>query len=772
VNVVANPNFGFVVAAEGGGCTWSENSQQNRLTPWSNDPVSDAPGEIFYLRDEETGEVWSATAHPMRDAGASYSARHGQGYSRFETISRGIRLELLQYVPVDDPVKISRLTVRNESGRRRRLTVTAYVEWVLGTTRSASAHHISTEIDPKTRAMFAHNRWSNDFGDRVAFADWCHRQTAWTGDRTEFLGRDGASDQPAGLAQGVRLSNRVGAGLDPCAALQASMNIEAGSAGRADFLLGQAASAASAQDLVAKYRAADLGAVLETVRAQWEEVLGAVQVRTPDRALDILINRWLLYQTLSCRVWARAGFYQSSGAYGFRDQLQDVMALCIARPDIARAHLLRAAGRQFEEGDVQHWWLPERGNGIRTRISDDRIWLAYVVAHYVTTTGDNSVLSENTPFLSGPVLREGQRDAFFEPAISEKQVSLFDHCALALNSSLAIGARGLPLMGTGDWNDGMDSVGEEGAGESVWLAWFLHAALTQFAELADNRGAAEQAASWRAHASALAEAAEAAAWDGDWYRRAFFDDGSPIGSADNAECRIDSIAQSWSVISGAADPVRAARAMAAVDKYLIIQDDGLVLLLTPPFDSGAPDPGYIRGYPPGIRENGGQYTHAAAWTAQAFAMLGDGDRAADVLALINPINRTADTTGLSRYKAEPYAVCADIYSTPPHVGRGGWSWYTGSAAWTYRVAMERVLGLRKQGEQLVIDPCIPKHWPGFSVTMRYRSSTYEITVENPARVSRGVVRIELDGENIVDAGGTVQLIDDGAVHQVRVVLEQ
>lgn len=770
VNVVANSSFGFVVAAEGGGCTWSENSQQNRLTPWSNDPVSDAPGEVFYLRDEETGEVWSATAHPMRDAAGSYTARHGQGYSRFETISRGIKLELLQYVPIDDPVKISRLTIQNESGRRRRLTVTAYVEWVLGTSRSASAHHISTEIDAATRAMFAANRWSNDFGERVAFADWCGRQTGWTGDRTEFLGRDGGLDQPAGLAQGVRLSNRVGAGFDPCAALQTQVNLEAGAVERSDFLLGQARSAVDAQNLVAKYRAADLDAALQAVRAQWDEVLAAVQVHTPDRAMDVLVNRWLLYQTLSCRVWARAGFYQSSGAYGFRDQLQDVMALCVARPDIARAHLLRAAGRQFEEGDVQHWWLPERGSGIRTRISDDRIWLAYVVAHYVATTGDHSVLSESVPFLSGPVLRDGQRDAFFEPAISQKHASLFDHCALALNCSLALGAHDLPLIGTGDWNDGMDRVGEDGAGESVWLAWFLHAALTGFAALADGRGEKEQAAAWRGHAAALATAAEQNAWDGDWYRRAFFDDGSPMGSVENAECRINSIAQSWSVMSGAADPVRAARAMAAVDKYLIKRDDGLALLLTPPFDTAAPDPGYIRGYPPGIRENGGQYTHAAAWVAQAFAMLGDGDKAVEVLALINPINRTADTTGLSRYKAEPYAVCADIYSTPPHVGRGGWSWYTGSAAWTYRVAMERVLGVRKQGDELLIDPCIPKHWSAFHVSLRHRSSTYEIAIDNPAGVSRGVAHVELDGEDLSDRGGLVQLIDDGARHQVRVVL--
>jgi cyclic beta-1,2-glucan synthetase len=770
INVIANKDFGFLASAEGGGCTWSRNSQQNRITPWSNDPVGDAPGEVFYIRDDDTGELWTATALPIRDISAIYVARHGQGYSKFETAAHGIKLELLQYVPANDSLKISQLKITNESARRRRLTITAYVEWVLGTSRAASAPHIITDIDAHTGAVFAQNRWSNDFGERVAFADWREMATGWSGDRTEFLGRDGRLDAPAGLAAGAKLSNRVGAGMDPCAALQTTLSLDVSASKELVFFLGQAGSPAEARSLIDQYRSADLGAVLEEVASQWDAVLGAVQVHTPDRSLDVLMNRWLLYQTLSCRIWARAGFYQSSGAYGFRDQLQDVMALCVARPDVAREHLLRAASRQFIEGDVQHWWLPERGSGIRTRISDDKVWLAYVTAHYVRTTGDVSVLAERVSFLRGPVLREEQRDAFFEPSVSEDRASLFDHCALALEQSLSVGPHGLPLMGTGDWNDGMDRVGEGGSGESVWLAWFLYSTLIEFSAIAEARGAGDHAVKWRKHAFALAEAAERQAWDGDWYRRAFFDNGTPLGSVINTECRIDAIAQSWSVISGAADNARATRAMAALDKYLIKRDDGLALLLTPPFENATPDPGYIRGYPAGIRENGGQYTHAAAWTAQAFAMLGDGDKAVEILSLINPINHTGNSAGVHRYKAEPYAVCADVYSTSPHVGRGGWSWYTGSAAWTYRVALERVLGFRKQGDHLLIDPCIPQHWPGFTIGFRHRSATYEITVENPLGVCRGILAAKLDGELLAKRPLLIALLDDGASHQLRVVL--
>jgi cyclic beta-1,2-glucan synthetase len=771
INVIANKKFGFHVSTDGSGFTWSVNSQQYQITPWSNDAVGDPPGEIIYVRDDDTGEIWGPTALPIREKASSYTVRHGQGYSKFEHISHGIALELTLFVPTDDPIKIARLKIANQSGRDRRLSITAYVEWVLGQGRGANAPFIVTEVDPETGAIFAQNNWSNSFGDRVAFADLGGKQTAWSGDRTEFLGRDGSLDNPLGLTPGVQLSNRTGAGMDPCAVQQTQVRLNAVGSTEIVFFLGETATRADAQALVKKYRSADLNAVLAEATKQWDGILGTVQVKTPDRALDLLVNRWLVYQTLACRVWARSGFYQASGAYGFRDQLQDVMALCVARPDVAREHILRATGRQFAEGDVQHWWLPETGNGIRTRVSDDRGWLAFVVAHYVETTGDSSVLDEVVPFLDGPVLKPDQHDNFFQPGTSDKKVSVFDHCALALDESMAVGAHGLPLMGTGDWNDGMDQVGGGGRGESVWLGWFLHAGLLSFAAIADKHGASDRAAGWRDNAAKLREALDSQGWDGDWYRRAYFDDGTPLGSIANSQCRIDNIAQSWSVISGGAEPARAARAMEAVEKFLIKRDEKLVLLFTPPFDHPQNDPGYIKGYPPGVRENGGQYTHGATWAALAFAMLGDGDKAGEILSLLNPINHSGNRTDIDRYKVEPYVICADVYSVSPHAGRGGWTWYTGSAAWTYRIALEWLLGFRLKGDKLLVDPCIPRHWPSFEISYRHGAAQYDISVENPLGVSRGIIAVKLDGQSRTgDDRALIPLVDDGGKHRVQIVL--
>jgi cyclic beta-1,2-glucan synthetase len=770
INVIANPSFGFHVSAEGSGSTWSLNSQQNHLTPWSNDPVRDPSGEVIYLRDEVSGEVWGPTALPIRQAGGRYTARHGQGYSAFEHTSHGIASELLQYVPVDDPIKISRLKLTNHSGHTRHLSVTAYVEWVLGTTRGASGPFIITAMDPASGAMFARNKWNITFGTRVAFADFAGRQHSWTADRREFIGRNGELAYPAALASGAKLSQSSGAGLDPCCAMRTRIELPANGSCEIVFLLGEAASEAEAAALVAKYRAADLGVVLNEVHRQWDETLGVVQVKTPDRTMDLMLNRWLLYQALSCRVWARAAFYQASGAYGFRDQLQDVMALCLAKPALARQQLLRAAARQFPEGDVQHWWLPESGRGIRTRVSDDRVWLAYVVAHYVIVTGDAAVLDELVPFLEGPVLHDGEDEAFFPPSISERHATLFAHCALALDQSLALGVHGLPLIGTGDWNDGMNRIGEHGKGESVWLGWFLYAALSAFAPLAERREDQERAASWRRHASALSEALERDGWDGAWFRRAYFDDGTPLGSEQNTECRIDSIAQSWAVISGAANPLHAARAMESVEQYLVRRDEGLVLLFTPPFDTTSLEPGYIKGYPPGIRENGGQYTHGAIWSVIAFAMLGDGDKAGELFSLINPINHALTPQAVRSYAVEPYVVAADIYSVAPHAGRGGWTWYTGSAAWFYRAGLERILGFRVEGSWLTLDPCIPKHWPSFEIVFRYHSATYDIRAENPNGVCRGIARATHDEGVLRGSPVRVPLVDDGATHTVRIIL--
>ena len=776
INVIANPGFGFQVAAEGGGFTWALNSRENQLTPWSNDPVTDRPGEVLYVRDQESGELWGPTAAPLRDHRAHYTARHGQGYSRFEHASHGIDLDLIVHVPMGDPIKISRLKIHNSSQRSRRLSVTAYAEWVLGPSRAASAPFIVTAIDTATGAMFAHNPWNTPLGSYVAFADLAGRQTQWTADRREFLGRHGTLDSPAALTRQTPLSKRVGAGLDPCCALQTNVDLVAGETMEVVFFLGQAASTTEAQALLVRYRSVDLDAVFRTVVQHWDDVLGMVQVKTPDRSLDIILNRWMLYQTLVCRMWARSAFYQASGAYGFRDQLQDGMALALTRPALTREHLLRAACRQFIEGDVQHWWLPSseegsNGPGVRTRIADDRVWLAYATAHYVEATGDFAVLDERVPFLEGQALRPGEQDAYFQPVTSDDTAPLFEHCARALERSLSVGQHGLPLIGAGDWNDGMNRVGEMGRGESVWLGWFLHATLVAFAPLAGARDQPVREAEWLTHAAALKNSLERESWDGEWYRRGYFDDGTPLGSAKSTECQIDSIAQSWSVISGAADPTRAARAMSAVESRLIRRDAGLALLFTPPFDRTELDPGYIKGYPPGIRENGGQYTHAATWSVIAYAMLGQGNNAWELFSLLNPINRTSTRADVHRYKVEPYVIAADVYSSPPHVGRGGWTWYTGSAGWMYRAGLEGILGFRVRGASLLLTPCIPEKWPRFEIVFKFRSARYQIVIDNPLGVSRGVAHAELDGETLPPRLQTrIPLVDDGKTHSLRLVL--
>ncbi len=765
INVVANADFGFQVAAEGSGYTWSGNSRENQLTPWSNDPVSNRPGEAFYLRDEASGDAWCPTAAPGRNPAATYVATHGRGYSRFERTAYGIASVLLQYVPLADPIKISRLQLHNTSATERQLSLCAYAEWVLGPSRTATTPFIITSIDPETGAMLARNPWNAATAERVAFADMSGAQTSFSADRSAFLGRHGSLDHP--VATGP-LAGTIGAGLDPCCAMRTSIVLAPGGHAELVFFLGEAASADEARRLIRHYRASDLDAVLAGIETYWHALLGAVSVKTPDRSMDIMLNGWLLYQTLACRIWARAGFYQASGAYGFRDQLQDGMALTACAPILVREHLLRDAARQFLEGDVQHWWLPATGRGVRTRISDDCAWLATTVAHYVEATGDVAVLDEQVAFLSAPILAPDEHDRFFLPDIAEETASLYEHCARALDHSLAVGTHGLPLMGTGDWNDGMSRIGEAGRGESVWLGWFLHAALTRFARLADARGDTAHGSSWRAHATALATALELA-WDGDWYLRAYYDDGTPLASHTDTECRIDAIAQSWAVLSGAADPGRAASAMAALDRELIDHVHGLMLVLTPPFDKGASDPGYIKGYPPGIRENGGQYTHAATWSVMAFAALGDGDKAACLFAMLNPINRALDSAAVARSKVEPYAVVADVYSVLPHVGRGGWSWYTGSAGWLQRTGIESILGIRIMGAVLHMNPCIPKAWPGFEATIAWRTSRYRIVVENPQAAGRGLLSLRLDGA-ILPAELPIGLSDDGARHLVEIIL--
>ncbi len=770
LNVIANESFGFQVSESGAGYSWSENSRENQVTPWSNDPVGDPVGEAIYVRDDDDGALWGPTALPIRSDEATYVARHGPGYSRFEHVRSGITLDLVQFVPLDASIKLSVLTLENRSGRARHLSVTAYAEWVLGTSRGAAAPHVVSSLGPATGALLARNPWNAEFGGRVAFLDLGGRQTAWTADRTEFLGRNGAPDRPAALERGRRLTGAVGAGMDPCAALQTSFVLPDGARTEVLVLLGEADDAAAAEELVRAWRGADHGATLKAVRTFWDDILGGLQVRTPDRSMDILLNTWLLYQTLSCRLWARAAFYQAGGAYGFRDQLQDVVALLSARRELSRAHILRAAARQFPEGDVQHWWHPPSGRGVRTRISDDLLWLPYAVDRYLAVTGDGAVLDEGVPFIDGPPLRAGQADAYFRPERSAESASLFEHCARAIDRSLPVGSHGLPLIGSGDWNDGMNRVGYQGRGESVWLGWFLYTVLAAFAPIAERRGESGRAETWRAHMKTLRRALEQHGWDGDWYRRAFFDDGTPLGSAVNAECRIDSIAQSWSVLSGAANHAHAQRAMAAVEEYLIHRGDGLVLLFTPPFDRSDVDPGYVKGYLPGIRENGGQYTHGGIWSVLAFAALGEGDKAGELFSILNPINHASTRAGVQRYKVEPYVMAADVYTEPAHVGRGGWTWYTGSAGWMYRAGVESMLGVQLRGTTLHVEPCIPRAWGGYEVDFRYHSSRYRIVVENPQGVTGGVASASLDGRSLTGHGARIPLVDDGATHAVRVVL--
>ncbi len=760
-NVLANPQFGSVISESGQAYTWHENAHEFRLTPWHNDPVSDASGEAFYLRDEQSGQFWSPSALPARGNGA-YITRHGFGYSVFEHTEAGITSAMTTFVALDAPIKYTVLKVRNDSLVSRRLSATGYVEWVLGDMRSKSGMHIITEVDPVSGALFAKNAYNTEFTGRVAFFNSDATLRSITADRTEFVGRNGALEAPAALRR-ARLSGKVGAGLDACAAIQVPFDLLPGQEREIVFVLGVGGRRnADASSLVQKHRSAGAAhEALEAVHRYWRQTLGAVQVQTPDPTLDVLVNGWLMYQTIACRIWARSGYYQSGGAFGFRDQLQDAMATIHTEPQLLRDQLLLCAAHQFLEGDVQHWWHPPSDRGVRTHCSDDYLWLPLGAARYVHATGDSAVLDEVIPFLEGRAVKP-EEDSYYDlPSHSSQSGTLYEHCVRAIRNGLRFGVHGLPLIGSCDWNDGMDKVGEHGKGESVWLAFFLCEVLQRFAEVAQLRGDPAFAEECLAQCKQIAANVEQNAWDGEWYRRAYFDDGTPLGSHSNEECQIDSISQSWGVISGVAEPGRVRGAMEQVNQRLVRRDSGIIQLLDPPFDKSGPNPGYIRGYVPGVRENGGQYTHAAIWTAMAFAKLGETERAWELTSMINPVQHGGTPEGSARYKVEPYVVTADVYAVPPHVGRGGWSWYTGSSGWMYRLILESLLGVTRSAGTLTLAPQLPVGWNGYTLDYRHGGSTYQIRV---SKVAPGAEGMTVNG--LRQTGTQIELQDTGGTHQV------
>ena len=786
INVIANPEFGFLVSETGGGYSWAGNSGENRLTPWSNDPVLDRPGEALYLRDEETAAIWSPTPNPA-GVETPHLIRHGAGYSLFESHSHGLDQRLRLYAVPDAPLKVIHLRLHNRWDHTRRVTATYYAEWVLGVNRDQMQQYIVPEYAQGHNALLARNPYNAEFGGRVAFLAACDEPHGLTTDRTEFLGRLGDMRRPIGLTR-MGLTNTVQPTTDPCAAIQLHIDLQPGEAREIYFVLGQGADRDDALRLIERFRSGVLpsgkgeGDLTSSnrdaspfpegspdwhaARNFWDDFLDAVHVETPDAAMNVLLNRWLPYQNASCRVWGRSAFYQSSGAYGFRDQLQDVGALLHHAPHEARRHILRAARHQFDAGDVLHWWHPPAGRGVRTRISDDLLWLPYITAHYVHTTGDASILDEELPFRLGDPLAPEEEERYSLYELSETTASLYEHCCRALNRGSTAGRHGLPLMGAGDWNDGMNRVGIEGEGESIWLGWFLYATLDAFLPLAERKDDDLRVAAFRQKMTDLRAALHEHAWDGDWYLRAFYDDGSPLGSATNRECRIDAIAQSWSVLSGAGDPERSRQALSAMDKVLVSEEEQLIRLFTPAFDKTPRDPGYIKGYPPGIRENGGQYTHAAIWAVWSYAAVGDGDRAAELFRLLNPVLHSDTRAKAAHYRVEPYVIAADVYGVEPFTGRGGWTWYTGSGGWFYRLGTEAILGLRRQGTTLRLDPCIPREWDAYRITYRFGGATYVIDVENPDHVNSGVIELAVDGK--VNADGEIPLVDDGVMHRVLV----
>lgn len=777
VNVISNKNFGFIVSESGGGYAWAENSRENKLTLWSNDWVTDNPGEVIYIKDIESGEFWSITPSPSRNKDL-YATRHGYGYSFFENQHDDVRQELLLFVPVDDTVKISFITLNNNSGKKKKLSLYYYVNPVLGVHEKDTFQYIRAKKDKDTGILTVENPFNMEFAGRVAFIESSLPKNYHTFDHMEFVGTGGSLRNPVCM-NNEKLSCSEETGFAPCAAMQINVELEPGEKREVAFLLGQCRDMDEVKRLCNKYtNMENAREEFKKVKDLWEDKLGIVQVNTPDEAMNIILNGWLLYQAISCRLWARSAFYQSGGAIGFRDQLQDVAALVYAWPELTREQILLHSSRQFIEGDVQHWWHKETGKGVRTKISDDLLWLPYIVADYISCTSDWDVLSEEVPYIEDEVLGEEEYERYGMPAVSEKKDTVYRHCIKAIEKSLesGFGEHGLPLMGSGDWNDGMNLVGVKGKGESTWLGWFLCTVMKNFIPICEKMKDMDTAERFKGFINQIVRTIEEKAWDGSWYLRAYFDDGRPLGSAGNSECKIDSIAQSWAVISGLGNSERTREAMNAVENHLVDRDAGIIKLFAPPFDKSDLEPGYIKGYVPGVRENGGQYTHAAVWVVLAFAKLGEGDKAHELFSMINPINHSRTPIEAAQYKTEPYVLAADVYATPPNTGRGGWTWYTGAAGWMYRVGVEHILGIKKRGDSLIIDPCIPAEWPEYSVIYKYGTTEYEIRVKNPEKTCRGVKHVIVDGKKIKGSKGAGFLHpvalsrDDGKKHVVDVIM--
>lgn len=765
VNVIANPNFGTVISENGSAYTWAVNAHEYRLTPWSNDPVSDSGGEAFYLRDEQTGHFWSPSPFPAGGK-SPYITTHGFGFTVFEHMELGVSSEMCVFVDKELPIKFIVLKIKNLSGRERKFSATGFLEMILGDVRSKTNMHILSTQDTNSGALFIKNRYNTAFAERVTFFKADGANLSVTADRAEFIGRNRNLNNPQALYR-KKLSGQSGAGMDPCAALQVKFDLLDGAEKEIIFQFGNAENTAAAQALIQTFT--DREAVsqsLREVKCYWEEVLGAVQVTTPDNALNVLANGWLTYQTLACRIFARSGFYQSGGAFGFRDQLQDVLSLLHTRPGIAREQLLLSASKQFTEGDVQHWWHPPEGRGVRTRCSDDLLWLPFAVGRYITATGDKTILTLPVGYLESRVLHPGEDTLYDLPVSGNLSGPLYEHCVRAIQHSLRFGKHGLPFIGSGDWNDGMDQVGHKGVGESVWLAFFLYDVLVHFADTAADYGDALFAETCKKEAITLQVNIEASGWDGEWYKRAWFDDGTPLGTKTNEECRIDAIAQSWSVLSGAGAEDRKVTAMASLDKYLVRRDLKLIQLLDPPFNGHGLNPGYIQGYVPGVRENGGQYSHAAIWTLMAFAALGEREKVYELFSMVQPLSHASDAASIQVYKVEPYVMAADVYANESHKGRGGWTWYTGSSGWMYQFIIGSLLGMELKTDILQFKPCFPAAWPSVSIAYRFGNSTYKITVYQTKEGSESWWKMgEIQGN-----GNAIRLVDDGMEHQIEVYI--